>query len=128
MDFRKIMQQTELYEWYQTLGALIEKMPHELTMRQCLILLHIYLANGEHNVKSLAYTFDLPKASVSRALSALVKLGLLKKRNNPNDKRNVIVHKTMKGIAFLNKFNDIVMNINYNNNQRETHNALLYSK
>jgi DNA-binding MarR family transcriptional regulator len=123
------MQQTELYEWYQTLGALIAKMPHELTMRQCLILLHIYLLEGEHNVKSLSYTFDLPKASVSRALSALVLLGLLKKRNNPKDKRNIIVHKTMKGIAFLNQFNDIVMNINYNNNnERETNNALLYSK
>ncbi len=107
------MQQPQLFSWYQVCATALNHMPHELTMRQWTILLHIYLQDGEHNVKSLAIEFGLPKPSVSRALSSLVQYGLIKRRKCQTDKRNITLQKTMKAIAFLNQFNDIVTKSNY---------------
>ncbi len=97
-----------LVEWYRICGETITGLPHELTMRQWAILLHVYLVDDTHTVKSLAYTFDLPKPSVCRALDTLSMIGLLRRRKDDEDKRNVIVQKTMKGISFLNQFDDIL--------------------
>jgi DNA-binding MarR family transcriptional regulator len=63
---------------------------------------------GEHTVRSLAYTFDISKPSVCRALDTLSLCGLLKRRKDAEDGRSVLVQKTMKGIAFLNQFSDIL--------------------
>jgi DNA-binding MarR family transcriptional regulator len=77
-------------------------------MRQWAILCHIYLLDGEHSVTSLAYSFDLPKGSISRALESLVLHGLLKRQHGLHDRRQIFMRKTMKGIAFLNQFSDIL--------------------
>jgi DNA-binding MarR family transcriptional regulator len=99
-----------LYDWYHICAASLDQLPHELTTRQWTILLHVYLMEGVHTVRSLAYGFDIPKPSVCRALDALSALGLLKRRKDEADGRSIIVQKTMKGIAFLSQFSDIVEN------------------
>jgi DNA-binding MarR family transcriptional regulator len=104
------MQHQELGRWYQILAEALTQMPHDLTMRQWLILSHIYLLEGDHSIKNLAYVFDLPKASVSRAVSSLVRHGLLKRRKSELDRRNIYLQRTLKGISFMNQFNDILVN------------------
>jgi DNA-binding MarR family transcriptional regulator len=121
------MQHNELGRWYNMLAAILSQMPHELSLRQWLILSHIYLLEGEHSIKNLAYVFDLPKASVSRAVSSLVRYGLIKRRKSDADKRNIYLHRTMKGISFMNQFNDILANFGNNNtSQQAEYNALSY--
>lgn len=100
--------QHKLKEWHRVCHQAIHGLPCELTMRQWAILLHVYLVDDTHTVKSLAEAFDLPKPSVCRALDTLSIEGLIRRRKDQNDKRNVIVCKTMKGIGFLNQFNDML--------------------
>jgi DNA-binding MarR family transcriptional regulator len=107
------MQHSDLFAWYRTCAASIHGLPHELTMRQWALLCHIYLLEGEHSVTSLAYSFDLPKGSISRALDSLVIAGLVKRHHDTQDKRQVFMRKTMKGIAFLNQFSDILAKESY---------------
>ena len=97
-----------LYDWYQICAASLEQLPCELTTRQWSILMHVYLMDSTHTVRSLAYTFDISKPSVCRALDTLSTSGLLKRRRDSQDGRSIIVSKTMKGIAFLNQFSDIL--------------------
>lgn len=120
------MQHQELGRWYQIIAATLVQMPHDLSMRQWLILSHVYFLEGEHSIKNLAYVFDLPKASVSRAVSSLVRYGLLKRRKSETDGRNIYLQRTLKGINFMNQFNDILVKFSHNNSQRTESNALLY--
>ncbi len=98
----------KLYDWYRLCAASLEHLPCELTTRQWGILLHVYLMDSAHTVRSLAYTFNISKPSVCRALDTLSTWGLLKRRKDKEDARSIIVSKTMKGIAFLNQFSDIL--------------------
>jgi DNA-binding MarR family transcriptional regulator len=97
-----------LKDWYHINAQMLAQMPQELTSRQWAIMLHVYLMDEEHTVRSLAYTFDISKPSVCRALDTLSLYGLLKRRKDAKDGRSVLVQKTMKGIGFLNQFSDIV--------------------
>lgn len=99
---------TRLNAWYHICADSIVDMPCELTIRQWAILTHIYLIEDTHTVKSLAYTFDIPKPAVCRALDTLCIMKLVRRRKDRRDRRNVIVYKTMQGITFLNQFSDIL--------------------
>lgn len=97
-----------LVDWYHICAQSLVQLPQELTMRQWAILTHVYLMDGMHTVRSLAYAFDISKPSVCRALDTLSALELLKRRKDEQDGRSIMVQKTMKGIAFLNQFTDIM--------------------
>jgi DNA-binding MarR family transcriptional regulator len=97
-----------LLDWYHLCTGTLTQLTQELTMRQWAMLTHVYLMEGTHTVRSLAYTFDIPKPAVCRALDALSALELLKRHKDVTDGRSITVQKTMKGIAFLNQFTDIL--------------------
>lgn len=97
-----------LQNWYQISARMHEQLDHELTMRQWLILTHIYLIDDTHTVKSLSYSLNISKPAICRALDSLSGIGLLKRRKDDSDRRNMIIQKTMQGIAFLNDFSDIL--------------------
>jgi DNA-binding MarR family transcriptional regulator len=108
--FYMALEQSKKYltDWYHICAQTLAQMPQELTSRQWAILMHVYLMEGDHTVRSLAYTFDISKPSVCRALDTLSHYGLLKRRKDANDGRSILVQKTLKGIAFLNQFSDIL--------------------
>ncbi|NET71507.1 MAG: winged helix-turn-helix transcriptional regulator [Sphaerospermopsis sp. SIO1G2] len=97
-----------LVHWYRICAETISQLPCELSMRQWAIFVHVYVVEDTHTVKSLAYTFDIPKPAVCRALDSLSMHGLVKRKKDQRDRRNVTIEKTMQGIMFLNQFNDIL--------------------
>ncbi len=113
------MSHTHLHDWYRICARMQEQLKHELTMRQWLILMHIYLVDDVHSVKSLAYSFDISKPAICRALDSLSIAGLVRRRKDENDKRNVTIQKTMQGIAFLNQFSDILEHYHTQNTEKQ---------
>ena len=73
----------------------------DLTARQFALLLSIFMRPGPHTVRDLATALDLPKPAVTRALDVLEKQGLVRRKRDKKDKRDVSIHRTVKGAVFL---------------------------
>lgn len=75
--------------------------PVDLTARQFTLLLTIFMRPGPHAVRDLAAGLELPKPAVTRALDVLEKQGLVRRKRDQKDKRDVSIHRTVKGAVFL---------------------------
>jgi DNA-binding MarR family transcriptional regulator len=80
----------------------------DLTQRQTAILMTIYLTDGPHTVRGLAAALNLGKPAVTRALDTLEGLGLLRRTRDEDDRRSVLVHRTVKGAVHLSDFGDLI--------------------
>lgn len=94
--------------WKDTLlGAVRADIP-DLNNRQMALILIIYLENGPHTVKALAARLNVSKPVISRALDSLGFLGLLKRKRDEKDRRNLFVQRTVKGAVYLNDFAEFI--------------------
>ncbi|MBI4967695.1 MAG: MarR family transcriptional regulator [Rhodospirillales bacterium] len=93
-------------------GAIVESVRRDapdLSARQMALLLTVYLTQPAHTVRGLAQTLNVSKPAISRALDRLGELGLVKRKVDENDRRSVLVQRTVKGSVFLREFGDIVV-------------------
>lgn len=82
----------------------------DLTSRQFALLLAIFMRPGPHAVRDLARALDLPKPAVTRALDALERQGFVRRKKDRDDRRDVSVHRTVKGAVFLYDYGENVAN------------------
>lgn len=80
----------------------------ELSPRQLAILLTVYLETPPHTVRGLAEKLQVSKPVITRALDAMSVAGYLKRRRDKQDKRNVLVQRTVAGALYLEKLAEIV--------------------
>ncbi len=80
----------------------------DLTARQFALLLAIFMRPGPHSVRELAQALDLPKPAVTRALDVLERLGFIRRKRDQTDRRDVSVHRTVKGAVFLYDYGETV--------------------
>jgi len=73
----------------------------DLSARQFALLLSIFLRRGPHAVRDLSVELGLPKPAVTRGLDVLERMGLVLRKKDQTDKRDVSVHRTVKGAVFL---------------------------
>jgi DNA-binding MarR family transcriptional regulator len=95
-----------------TLGLVRETKPEhmpDLTLRQLALMLNVYLDPPPHTVRGLAAKLNVTKPVITRALDALGKYGLVARRRDEKDKRNVIVQRTVKGALYVEKLSDMVV-------------------
>lgn len=92
---------------YATLATVRADGP-DLTTRQMALLLTVYLEPGPHTVRGLAAELGVAKPVVTRALDTLGRLGFLKRTRDAADRRNVLVHRTVKGAVYLSDFADMI--------------------
>ncbi|MBI3451457.1 MAG: winged helix-turn-helix transcriptional regulator [Rhodospirillales bacterium] len=92
--------------WYRALVAVLTSGTADLSQRQTAILLNVYLTPPPHTVRGLAATLAISKPAVTRAVAALNKLSLVRKRIDEKDRRNVLVERTVKGAVYLNDFGE----------------------
>jgi len=90
--------------WHDVLARSLRAEEPELTTRQLAVLLHVYVLPPPHTVRGLASTFGLAKPAVTRALDRLCSLDLLRRKKDPEDKRSVVVQRTVKGAVFMSEF------------------------
>lgn len=94
--------------WHDVALAQVKDDESDLSVRQICILLTIYLEAPPHTVRDLASKLRVSKPVITRALDSMGKLGLVSRRRDEEDKRNVLVQRTVKGALYLERLSDLV--------------------
>jgi DNA-binding MarR family transcriptional regulator len=81
----------------------------DLSVRQLTVLLSIYLEPPPHTVRGLAAKLQVTKPVITRALNSMGKLGLVSRRRDEKDKRNVLVQRTVKGVLYVERLSELVV-------------------
>ncbi len=93
-------------------GAIVESVRRDapdLSARQMALLLSVYLTPPPHTVRGLAATLNVSKPAITRALDRLSELGMIKRKIDDQDRRSVLIQRTVKGSVFLREFGDIIV-------------------
>jgi DNA-binding MarR family transcriptional regulator len=80
----------------------------DLTARQLAVLMTVYLGPPPHTVRGLAAALGVGKPAITRALDTLTRHGLVRRRRDEADGRNVLVQRTVRGAAFLADFAELI--------------------
>jgi len=86
--------------WRRALVAGIASDAPDLTQRQIALLLTVYLAPPPHTVRGLAQALAIAKPAVTRAVTTLARHGLVRRRGDERDRRNVLIERTVRGAVF----------------------------
>src|ERR1700743_2224540 len=80
-----------------------------LARRQFSILLTIYLEPPPHTVRGLAARLKVTKPVITRALDTMGKLGLVSRRRDESDRRNVVIQRTADGALAVERIGDVLI-------------------
>ncbi len=81
----------------------------DLSARQMAMLLTVYLTPPPHTVRGMASSLNISKPAVTRAIDRLSDLGLVRRKPDENDRRSVLIQRTVKGSVFLREFGELVV-------------------
>lgn len=81
----------------------------DLTARQMAVLLIVYRDQDAPTVRGLAKELNLQKPAVTRALDRLAILGMIRRKVDQSDRRNVLIQRTVVGSVFLSEFAELVV-------------------
>ncbi|PZO79725.1 MAG: MarR family transcriptional regulator [Mesorhizobium amorphae] len=95
--------------WQQVALAEVRADMPDLSLRQAAILLSVYLDPPPHTVRGLAERLGVTKPVITRALDAMGAKGLLTRRRDERDRRNVLVRRTVEGSLFVERFGDAII-------------------
>jgi DNA-binding MarR family transcriptional regulator len=84
-----------------TVVSLVRQEGADLTARQLAVVLICYLEDGPHTVRGLAARLDVAKPAITRALDRLEQFDLAQRRQDPRDRRSIVVARTGAGNSFL---------------------------
>ncbi len=94
--------------WRQVHLDLVRDGQADLSARQTAILLTVYLELPPHTVRGLAKQLGVTKPVITRALDTLGKLGLLTRKRDEEDLRNVVIQRTVAGALAVERLADLV--------------------
>ena len=94
--------------WHDVALAQVRDDEPDLSVRQMCILLTVYLEAPPHTVRDLAAKLSVSKPVITRALDSMGKLGIVSRRRDEADKRNVLIQRTVKGALYLERLSDLV--------------------
>jgi DNA-binding MarR family transcriptional regulator len=97
--------------WHRVSGEVLRRDLPDLTQRQFAILLQVYLAPPPHTVRGIAADLKISKPAVTRAIDRLSGLDLVRRKVDENDRRSILLQRTVAGAVFLREFGDLVCTI-----------------
>ncbi len=100
--------QSALDLWRRTMVQSVRSDGPDLTARQMAVLLTVYLTPPPHTVRGLAQALNVSKPAITRALDRLGQYGFTRRKTDPDDRRNVLIQRTVKGSVYLSEFGDLV--------------------
>ena len=95
--------------WEDVVFALVRDGEQDLTLRQMAVLLTVYLEPPPHTVRGLAQKLGVTKPVVTRALDTMGNLGLVTRRRDDADRRNVLVQRTVAGALAVERLGDLIL-------------------
>ena len=94
--------------WHDVNLASVRDDKPDLSARQVSILLTVYLQAPPHTVRGLAGKLGVSKPVITRALDAMGKLDLVNRRRDTEDRRNVLVQRTVTGSLYVEYLADMI--------------------
>jgi DNA-binding MarR family transcriptional regulator len=88
--------------------ALVTDTEPDLSARQLAVLLTVYLEPPPHTVRGLAAKLAVTKPVITRALDSMGKLGLIARRRDEADRRNVVIQRTVAGALAVERLGDLI--------------------
>lgn len=95
--------------WHDVSLAMVRDDEPDLSARQITVLITIYLDPQPHTVRGLAAKLRVTKPVITRALDTMGRLGLVTRKRDMSDRRNVLVQRTVSGALFLERLGDLVV-------------------
>ena len=95
--------------WHDVSLALVRDDEPDLSARQITVLITIYLEPQPHTVRGLAAKLQVTKPVITRALDTMGRYGLVTRKRDPADRRNVLVQRTVGGALFVERLGDLVV-------------------
>ena len=95
--------------WHDVSLALVREGGPDLSARQASVLITVYLEPQPHTVRALAEKLGVTKPVITRALDTMGRLGLVTRKRDPSDRRNVLVQRTVDGALFLERLGDLIV-------------------
>jgi DNA-binding MarR family transcriptional regulator len=95
--------------WHRVTARSLRELPYDLSQRQIAVLLTVYTLPPPHTIRSLADMLNVSKPAICRAVDALSILDLVRRKKDEDDRRNVMLQRTVNGSVFLRDFGDIVV-------------------
>ena len=92
----------------ETVVSLVRRDGPDLTARQLGVYLTLYLGEGPHTVRGLAAQLNVSKPAITRALDRLGEFDFARRKTDPQDRRSVLVQRTVKGAALLREMQSIM--------------------
>lgn len=95
--------------WRRAIVASVRRDAPDLSARQMALLLTVYLTPPPHTVRGMSDLLNVTKPAVTRAVDRLSDLGMLRRKVDPNDRRSILLQRTVKGSIFLREFGELVV-------------------
>lgn len=95
--------------WHDVIFDLVRDEQPDLSARQMAVLLTVYLEPPPHTVRGLAKKLGVTKPAITRALDTMGRMGLLSRRRDEADRRNVVVQRTLAGALAVEKLGDLIV-------------------
>jgi DNA-binding MarR family transcriptional regulator len=93
----------------QAIVGLVRRDGPDLTARQLAVLLTTYLEGDAQTVRGLAAQLHVAKPAITRALDRLAEFDLVRRRQDPLDRRSILVQRTTAGVGFLRELSQTVV-------------------
>jgi DNA-binding MarR family transcriptional regulator len=90
--------------WLDVTSRSVQSDGPDLTARQTALMLTVYLEAGPHTVRALAQRLGVRKPAIVRAIDTLQEGGLVDRRPDLADRRNVFVVGTQAGAQRLSAY------------------------
>ncbi len=94
--------------WRRTIVTAVRRSAPDLSARQMGLLLTVYLKQPPHTVRGLAEVLKVSKPAITRALDRLGELELIRRKTDENDRRSVLIQRTVRGSVFLREYGEII--------------------
>ncbi len=95
--------------WRMTTVSSVRRDAPDLSARQMALLLTVYLTPPPHTVRGLAEALKVSKPAITRALDRLGELELVRRKPDENDRRSVLIQRTVRGSVFLREYGELVV-------------------
>jgi DNA-binding MarR family transcriptional regulator len=104
----RLSESQALHLWRDVLLEMVRDDDPDLSIRQMAVLLTVYLDPPPHTVRGLAQKLGVTKPVITRALNAMSRHNLVQRRRDPNDRRNVLIQRTVEGSLYLERVAEMI--------------------
>lgn len=105
----KTPSQVALTIWHHVVSESVRREQPDLSARQLALMLTVYLEPPPHTVRGLSARLNVSKPAIVRALDSLGKLDFVRRRRDADDRRNVLIQRTVTGSDYLSALADLII-------------------